>query len=241
MWTPPSNPSRYATPRHLFHCRRPRIINPAVASLSTQPGVPAKPDKGKGRQQATPAPSPASSVDSSLAPATTSVNLTPEQHVCIVQMLKRLDEWLARGWQPGVDQSRLQSLAEIFDSAEAVASGGVADLRLADLAWRLADSEGWEKSARSSILGAIDIQVSVTKIIYKDYSDTLIESFQSFLGRKEAELGNSGRPSIIAGPPISPTSAYRDLEPVVPKRVRFQGLDSPDGGPCDVEATQGRT
>ena len=158
------------------------LSTPAVASTSTQPGVPSRVDKGKGRQPATPSPSPACSVDSSTSPAATSVSLTPEQHVCLVRVLKRLDEWLSRGWEPGVDQSRLQSLAEIFDSAEAVASGGIADLRLADLAWRLADSEGWEKSAGSSIMGAIDIQVSVTKILYKDYGDALIASFRSFLG-----------------------------------------------------------
>ena len=212
----------------------PVLSAPAVASLSSQPGVPGRPDKGKGRQPTTPSPSPASSVDSSSIPATPSADLTPEQHICIVRMLKRLDEWLSRGWQPGVDQSCLRSLAEIFDSAEAVASGGIADLRLADLAWRLADSEGWEKSAGSSILGAIDIQVSVTKIIYKDYGDALITSFRPRKERKEAELGNSGRPSDVAGSPLPQTASHRDSEPVVPKRVRFQGLDGPDGRACDV-------
>ena len=201
----------------------------AVASTSTQSSVPARVDKGKGRQPATPSPSPACSVDSSPVPATASVDLTPEQHVCLVRMLKHLNEWLSRGWQPGVDQSRLRSLAEIFDSAEAVASGGIADL-----AWKLADSEGWEKSAGSSILGAINIQVSVTKILYKDYGDALIDSFRSFLGQKEAELGNRGRPSNVAGPPLSSTASHRNSEPVVPKRVRFQGLDNPDGGACNV-------
>ncbi|KIM59330.1 hypothetical protein SCLCIDRAFT_27433 [Scleroderma citrinum Foug A] len=44
------------------------------------------------------------------------------------------------------------------------------------------------KSAGSSIMGAIDIQVTVTKILYKDYGNALIDSFCSFLGRKEAEL-----------------------------------------------------
>ena len=211
----------------------PLLSTPAVASMSTQSGVPGRLDKGKGRQPATPSPSPASSVDSSV-PATTSAELTPEQYVCLVRMLKRLDEWIASGWQPGVDESRLRSLAEIFDSAEAVASGGLSDLRLADLVWRLADSEGWEKSAGSSIMGAIDIQVSVTKILYKDYGDTLIDSFRSFLGRKETELGSRGHPSNVAGPPISPTACHRNSEPVIPKRVRFQGLDSPDGGTCNV-------
>ena len=212
----------------------PVLSTPAVASASTWPGVPARVDKGKGRQQTTPAPSPASSVDSSPIPATASVDLTPEQHVCLVRMLKHLDEWLARGWQPGVDQSRLRSLAEIFDSTEAVASGGIADLRLADLTWRLADSEGWEKNAGSSILGAIDIQVSVTKILYKDYGDALIDSFRSFLGQKEVELGNSGRSGSAAGLPLSSATGHRNSEPVVPKRVRFQGLDSSDGGTCNV-------
>ena len=214
----------------------PILSTPAVASSSALPGVPEKPDKGKGHQSTTPPPSPASSVDPSPVPATPSVDLTPEQHVCLVQMLKRLDEWLAHGWEPGVDQSCLRSLAEIFDSAEAVASGGIADLRLADLVWRLADSEGWEKSAGSSILGAIDIQVSVTKILYKDYGDTLINSFRSFLGRKEVELDNSRRSSQVAGPPILQTASHRNSEPVVPKRVRFQGLDGPDGGTCDVRS-----
>ena len=211
----------------------PVLSTSPVASTSTQSGVLGKADKGKGRQSSTPTPSPASVVDTPV-PTTPSSELTPEQYVCLVRMLKRLDEWLASGWQPGIDESRLRSLAEIFDSAEAVASGGISDLRIADLAWRLADSEGWEKSAGSSIMGAIDIQVSVTKILYKDYSDTLIESFRSFLGRKETELGSCGRPSNVAGPPISSAESHRNPEPVVPKRVRFQGLDRPDGGACDV-------
>ena len=213
----------------------PVLSTPAVTSSSAQSSsTPAKPDKGKGRQQTTPSPSPASSVDSSPTPAISSVNLTPEQHLCLVWVLKRLDEWLACGWEPRVDQSRLRSLAEIFNSAEAVAEGGIADLRLANLAWRLADSEGWEKSAGSSIMGAIDIQVTVTKVLYKDYGDSLIESFRSFLGRKETELGNRGRPSHVAGPPLSPMASHRNPEPVVPKRVRFQSLDGPDGGACQV-------
>ena len=211
----------------------PVLSTPVVASSSTQRSVPSRPDKGKGRQATTPSPSPTCSLDSSVRDAHSS-ELTPEQYVCFVRMLKRLNEWLASGWEPGVDQSRLRSLAEIFDSAEAVANGGIADLRLADLAWRLADSEGWEKSAGSSIMGAIDIQVSVTKILYKDYGDTLIDSFRSFLGRKESELGSSGRPSDVAGPPISPSTGHRNSEPVVQKRVRFQGLDNPDGGACSI-------
>ena len=212
----------------------PMLSTPAVASSSAQPGVSSRPDKGKGRQQTTPTPSPASSMDSSPVRTTPSADLTPEQHLCFVRVLKRLDEWLARGWEPGVDQSHLRSLAEIFNSAEAVAEGGIADLRLADLAWRLADSEGWEKSAGSSIMGAIDIQVSVTKILYKDYGDALIESFRSFLGRKETELGSRGRPCNVAGPPLSSSSSNRNPEPVVPKRVRFQDVDSPARGACSV-------
>ena len=134
----------------------PVLSTPAVASTSAQSGVLSKANKGKGRQQATPITPPTSPVDPSVR-TTASGDLTPEQHVCLVRVLKRLDEWLSRGWEPGVDQSRLRSLAEIFNSAEAVASGGIADLRLADLAWRLADSEGWEKSAGSSIMGTIRV------------------------------------------------------------------------------------
>ena len=213
----------------------PVLSTPAVTSSSARsPSEPEKPDKGKGRQQTTPSPSPTSLVDPSPVPTTSSADLTPEQHICFVWVLKRLDEWFTRGWEPRVNKSRLRSLAEIFNSAEAVAEGGIADLRLADLAWRLADSEGWEKSAGSSIMGAIDIQVTVTKILYKDYGDSLIDSFRSFLGRKEAELGNSGRPSDVAGPPLSQMVGHRNSEPVIPKRVRFEGLDSPDGGACEV-------
>ena len=222
---PPVTPSAPAVPV---------LSTPAVTSTSAQPGVPGRPDKGKGRQQTTPPASPASSVDPSTMPAASSANLTPEQHLCLVWVLKHLDEWLARGWEPGVDQSCLQSLAEIFNSTEAVAEGGIADLRLADLAWRLADSEGWEKSAGSSIMGAIDIQVTITKILYKDYGDALINSFHSFLGRKEAELGNSGRPGHVAGSPFPTTASHPNSEPVVPKRVRFRSVDGPDGGACEV-------
>ena len=213
----------------------PVLSTTAVASSSAQSsGPPERTNKGKGRQQATPTSPPTSPVDSSPVQTTPSADLTPEQHLCLVRVLKRLDEWFARGWEPRIDKSRVWSLAEIFNSAEAVAEGGIADLRLADLTWRLADSEGWEKSAGSSIMGAIDIQVTVTKILYKDYGDSLIDSFRSFLGRKEAELGNSGRPGVVAGPPLSPTMSHRNSEPVVPKRVRFQDLDSPDGGTCDI-------
>ena len=213
----------------------PILSTPAVTSSSTQSsGAPEKPDKGKGCQQTASSPSPASLVDPSPVPTTSSADLTPEQHVCLVRVLKRLDEWFACGWEPGVNKPRLRSLAEIFNSTEAVAEGGIADLRLADLAWRLANSEGWEKSAGSSIMGAVDIQVTVTKILYKDYGDSLINSFRSFLGQKEAELGNGRRPSNVAGLPLSPMMSHRDSEPVVPKRVRFQSLDSPNGGACHV-------
>ena len=161
----------------------PVLSTPAVASSSTQSSsVPEKPDKGKGRQQTASSPPPTSLVDSSPVPTTSSADLTPEQHVCLVQVLKHLDKWFTHGWEPRVDKSHLWSLAEIFNSAEAVAEGGIADLHLADLAWRLADSEGWEKSAGSSIMGAINIQVTVTKILYRDYGDALIDSFHSFLG-----------------------------------------------------------
>ena len=213
----------------------PVLSTPAVPSLSARiPGTPERVDKGKGRQQTTPSPPPTGPVDSTPVPTTSPADLTPEQHVCLVRVLKRLDEWFTRGWEPGVDKPRLRSLAEIFNSAEAIAEGGIADLHLADLAWRLADSEGWEKSTGSSIMGAIDIQVTVTKILYKDYSDALINSFHSFLGQKETELGNGGHPGNVAGPPLPQTTSHRNPEPVVPKRVRFQGLDGPDGGPCQV-------
>ena len=161
----------------------PVLSTPTVASSSAQSSsVPEKPDKGKGRQQTASSPSPTGLVDPSPDPTTSSADLTPEQHICFVWVLKCLNEWFTRGWEPGVDKSRLRSLAEIFNSAETVAEGGIADLRLANLAWRLADSEGWEKSTGSSIMGAIDIQVTVTKILYKDYGDSLIDSFRSFLG-----------------------------------------------------------
>ena len=144
-------------------------------------------------------------VDPSSSVATASVELTPEQHLCFVQMLKRLDEWLAQGWQPGVDESCLRTLAEIFNTAESVAEGSLCNIRHADLMWRLADSEGWEKSVGSSIMGVIDIQVTVTKILFKDYGESLITSFRSFLGQKEAELGNEGHPSGISGSSLQKT------------------------------------
>ena len=153
-----NEPIRHATPRprqkhHTRTCGHPRptpafalppitpsvvagpvLSTSSVASSSAQSSVLEKPDKGKGRQPATPPPSPASPVDPSPVPTTSSADLTPEQHVCLVRVLKRLDEWFARGWEPRVDKPHLRSLAEIFNSAEAVAEGGIADLRLADLA-----------------------------------------------------------------------------------------------------------
>ena len=197
-------------------CGHPRpsptvVLSPAVASTSAKPattptqpaGMPTQPNKRKGRQHATPAPSPACPVDASPSSVSTdSVNLTPEQHLCLVRVLKRLDKWFAQGWEPGVDKSRLQSLAEVFNSTEAIAEGSLSNIRRADLAWRLSDSEGWEKSAGSSIMEAIDIQVTITKILFKDYREPLIASFQSFLGQKEAELGNSGHAPCVSGPSL---------------------------------------
>ena len=212
---------------------------PAVASTSSVPAAtgtkPSKLDKGKGHQHpAAPAP-PTSPVDTSLTPVpTASAELTPEQHVCLVRMLKRLDEWLAQGWQPGVDELCLWNMAEIFNSAEAVAEGSLSNIRHADLAWRLADSEGWEKSAGSSIMGAIDIQVTVTKILYKDYGDALIDSFRSFLGQKEAELGDSRRPMSISGSSLQKEASRGNPRPNIQKRVQFEGLDGPSGGTGDV-------
>ena len=215
---------------------------PTSASTSSVPATantrPGKPDKGKGRQRsaaATPTPSPVDASSSTIPPVSTaSVEITPEQYVCFVRMLKRLDEWLAQGWEPGVDQSRLRHLAEIFDSAEAVVEGSISDIRRADLAWRLTDSEGWEKSAGSSIMGAIDIQVTVTKILYKDYGESLIASFRSFLGQKEVELGNEGRPTGVSGPSLQKEASRRDSRPNVPKRVRFEEVDGASRGASDV-------
>ncbi|KIM52579.1 hypothetical protein SCLCIDRAFT_32580 [Scleroderma citrinum Foug A] len=218
----------------------PTIISPpAVASTSTQPpSVPAQPDKGKGHQRSALTPSSTCSLDPQPSVSTDSVDLTPEQHLCLVWVLKHLDEWFAQGWEPGVDKSRLRALAEVFDSAESIAEGSLSNIRRANLTWRLSDSEGWEKSARSSIMGAIDIQVTVTKILFKDYGESLITSFRSFLGQKEAELGDSGRPSSISGPPLLKEVSRGDLKPNVPKRVRFQGLDSAVRGACDVHSEQ---
>ena len=75
----------------------PVLSTPTVASSSAQPpSAFEKPDKGKGRQQTTPASPPTSPVDSSDR-TTPSSDLTPEQHLCLVRVLKRLDEWFARG------------------------------------------------------------------------------------------------------------------------------------------------
>ena len=207
----------------------------AVPSMSSLPvTIPAKPSKGKGCQHSAISAPPASPVDPPSPVATASISLTPEQHLCFVRMLKRLDEWLSQGWQPGVDESRLRVLAEIFDTTESVAEGSISNIQCADLAWRLADCEGWEKSSGSSIMGAIDIQVTVTKILYKDYGDSLIASFRSFLGQKEAELGSEGRPSDVSGPPLQKATGRRDSEPNLSKRVRFSGLDGPPRRAHDV-------
>ena len=247
--TPTPAPCLKRYPKTHGHPRpSPAVVSPpivtaasAVASTSSVPTTNvAKPDKGKGRQRAAVAPPPSSPVDASQpadsAESATSVELTPEQHVCLVRMLKRLDEWLAQGWQPGVDKSRLRNMAEIFNSAEAVAEGSLSNIRCADLAWRLADREGWEKSAGSSIMGAIDIQVTVTKILYKDYGESLITSFRSFLGQKEAEMGDSRRPASVSGPSLQKETGRGDPRPNVQKRVRFEGLDSPSRGASDIRS-----
>ena len=198
--------------------------------------MPAKPDKGKGRLRPALAPSSTCSLDPPPSVSTDSVELTPEQHLCLVWVLKCLNEWFAQGWEPGVDKSCLRALAEVFNSTESIAEGSLSNICRADLAWRLSDSEGWEKSARSSIMGAIDIQVTVTKILFKDYGEPLIASFWSFLGQKEAELGDSGRPSNLSGSPLSKEASQGDSKPDVPKRVRFQGLDSAVRGVCNVHS-----
>ena len=125
-------------------------------------------------------------------------------------------------------------MAEIFNSAEAVAEGSLSNIRRANLAWHLADSEGWERSAGSSIMGAIDIQVTVTKILYKDYGDSLIASFRSFLGQKEAELGDCGRPDGVSGPSLQKEMGRGNLQPDVQKRVRFEELDGSSRGASNV-------
>ena len=239
-------PKAHCHPRPSPAVVSPPIVTttPAVAATSSVSVTPAaKPGKGKGCQRAALASSPACPVDTSPSSVSTeSVKLTPEQYVCIVRMLKRLDEWLAQGWQPGVDESRLRNMAEIFNSAESVAEGSLSNIWRADLTWRLADSEGWEKSAGSSIMGAINIQVTVTKILFKDYGESLITSFRSFLGQKERELGSEGRPSGISGLPLQEATSRGDSKPNLQKRVRFSGLDGATGGTPDVctERHEGR-
>ena len=244
---PASRSKRY--PRVCGHPRpSPAVVPPPSISLVSAPAVPstssfpaavlAKPGKGKGRQCPAAAVPPASPVDPPSPVATTSTKLTPEQHLCFVRMLKRLDEWLAQGWQPGVDESRLRTLAEIFNAAESVAEESICNIRHTDLTWRLADSEGWEKSAGSSIMGVIDIQVTVTKILFKDYREPLIVSFRSFLGQKEAELGNKGRPANVSGSPVQKETGRGDSKPNLPKRVRFSGLDGASRGASHVCAEQ---
>ena len=209
----------------------------AVPSTSSLPAaIPDKSSKGKGHQRSTPPAPAASPMDPSPPVATASAELTPEQHLCFVRMLKHLDKWLTQGWEPGVDESCLRTLAEIFNAAESVAEGSLSNIRRANLAWRLADTEGWEKSTGSSIMGAIDIQVTVTKILYKDYGDSLITSFRSFLGQKEFELGNEGRPSGISGPSLQKAARRNNPESVLPKRVRFSNMDGRLGGAADVHA-----
>ena len=140
---PTSRLKRYPKTRGHPH-PSPAVISPPV--VTTTPTVAAtssvsavastKPDKGKGRQRAAIASSPACPVDTSPSSVSTaSVELTPEQHVCIVRMLKCLDEWFTQGWEPGVDKSRLRNMAEIFNSTEAVAEGSISNIRHADLAW----------------------------------------------------------------------------------------------------------
>ena len=141
-----------------------------------------------------------------------------------------------------LDELRLRTLAEIFNAAESIAEGSLSNIWRADLVWRLVDSEGWEKSAGSSIMGAIDIQVTVTKILFKDYGESLITSFWSFLGQKETELGNEGHPAGVPGPSVQKAASRRDLKPDLPKRVRFSGLDGPPRGARDIrpERDEGR-
>ena len=47
-------------------------------------------------------------------------------------------------------------------------------------------------------------------------------------------MGNEGRPSGVSGLPLQETPSPRDSKPVVPKRVRFSGLDGPSGGARNV-------
>ena len=241
--TPTPTPCSKRYPKTRGHpCPSPAVVPPPVSTSAVAPTssvpvtVPAKPDKRKGRQRAAVATPPTSPVDSSPSIPAASAELTPGQHLFFVQMLKRLDEWFAQGWEPGVDKLRLRTLAEIFNAAESVAEGSISNIQHTDLAWRLADSEGWERSVGSSIMGAIDIQVTITKILFKDYGEPLLTSFWSFLGQKEAELGNSGCPSGVSGPPLQKESSRGNSEPDIPKRVRFSSVDGATGGTCDVRS-----
>ena len=80
--TPTPAPHLKRFPKMRGHPRpSPAIVSPpAVTSAPAQStSVPAQPNKGKGRQHAAPAPSPACSVDASPSSVSTdSVNLTPE-------------------------------------------------------------------------------------------------------------------------------------------------------------------
>ena len=95
--TPAPAPSLKRYPKTRGHPRPSPPVGvlspPTVASASALPAaVPPKPNKGKGRQHSTvPAP-PAGPVDPIPATSTDSVNLTPEQHLCLVRVLKHLDE-----------------------------------------------------------------------------------------------------------------------------------------------------
>ena len=241
---PASRSKRYPKTRGHPH-PSPAVVPPTVSLVSATAVPltssfpvtnPANPDKGKGRQHAAAAAPPSSPVDPSPPVPAASAELTPEQHLCFVRMLKRLNEWLAQGWQPGVDESRLQTLAEIFNATESIAEGSLSNIRRTDLAWRLADSEGWDKSAGSSIMGAIDIQVTVTKILFKDYGVPLITSFRSFLGQKELELGSERHPAGASGPPVPSSTSLRNPESILLKRVQFSGMDSALGGTPNVRA-----
>ena len=232
-------PRHYTKARGHPHPSPPIVLSPPVTSAtSLPPAIPAQSSKGKGREHPTLLTPPISSVDPLPSISTGSVDLTPEQHLCLVRVLKHLNDWLAQGWKPGVNKLRLRALAEVFNSTESVAEGSLSNIRHADLVWRLADSEGWEKSAGSSIMGAIDIQVTITKILFKDYGEPLIASFRSFLGQKEAELGDHGRSSSVPGPSLPKEESQGNPKPDVPKRVRFQGLDSAVRGACDVRSEQ---
>ena len=95
---PTSHLKRY--PKTHGHPRpSPGILSPpTVASTSTHPPVvvPPQPDKGKGRQCPAVTLSPACSVDPPPSVSTASIDLTPEQHLCLVRVLKHLDEWFAQ-------------------------------------------------------------------------------------------------------------------------------------------------